>query len=82
MSAKFFKDIVNKRLISPEYYTQHLGRWGKSAQDFNNLTANYDHCGDEKCNIENMKKTQEMSKKPLKKLKLLIHEKNNIPYYK
>lgn len=77
MSAKIFKDIVNKRLLSPEYYTQHLGRWGKTAhaQDFNNLTANYDHCGDEKCNILNMKKTQEMSKKPLKKLVSLIHEK-------
>ena len=75
MIVKFFKDIVKKHFVSPEYYTQHLGRWGKSRQDFNNLTANYDHCGDELCNIVNMKKSQEMSKKPIKKLKLLIQEK-------
>tara|TARA_Y100000741_G_C17977410_1_gene446439 strand:- start:11 stop:241 length:231 start_codon:yes stop_codon:yes gene_type:complete len=75
MIVKIFKDIINKRLVSPEYYTPHLGRWRNSSQDFNNLTANYDHCGDDKCNIFNMKKTQEMPKKPLKKLKLLIHDK-------
>jgi len=75
MIVKFIKDFVVKKLNSPEYYTHHLGRWGRTSQDFNNLTANYDNCGDESCNIENMKKSQEISQKTLKKLKFVIDKK-------
>ena len=75
MIVKFIKDFVVKKLNSPEYYTHHLGRWRRTSQDFNNLTANYDQCGDESWNIENMKKSQEISQKTLKKLKFVIDKK-------
>ncbi len=59
MIIKFLK----KYFISAEYITPHLGRWNrKSCQILNNIAANYDHCGDDKCNIQNMKKTKKLYK--------------------